>query len=116
MLITYVKRSGDADKLRSTAGLLRILRDSGNCGRALSVAHRHRCYVSDAFGCETTLSAALLARLNPIELAFSKLKAHPRKAAQHTIPSLLRRIARVLNAFSSQECKNFLRHAGYLQT
>jgi transposase len=30
--------------------------------------------------------------LNPIELAFSKLKAHLRKAAEHTIPRLLRRI------------------------
>ena len=28
--------------------------------------------------------------LNPIELAFSKLKAHLRKAAEHTIPRLLR--------------------------
>ena len=34
--------------------------------------------------------------LNPIELAFSKLKAHLRKAAEHTIPRLLRRIGRVL--------------------
>jgi len=31
--------------------------------------------------------------LNPIELAFSKLKAHLRKAAEHTVPRLLRRIA-----------------------
>jgi hypothetical protein len=34
--------------------------------------------------------------LNPIELAFSKLKAHLRKAAEHTIPRLLRRIGRVV--------------------
>jgi transposase len=33
--------------------------------------------------------------LNPIEMAFSKLKAHLRKAAEHTIPGLLRRIGRV---------------------
>ena len=32
--------------------------------------------------------------LNPIEMAFSKLKAHLRKAAEHTIPGLLRRIGR----------------------
>jgi transposase len=30
--------------------------------------------------------------LNPVELAFSKLKAHLRQAAEHTIPGLLRRI------------------------
>src|SRR5215471_5880350 len=54
--------------------------------------------------------------LNPIEMAFSKLKAHLRKAAEHTIPGLLRRIGRVVNAFTPQECRNFLCHAGYVQT
>jgi transposase len=54
--------------------------------------------------------------LNPIELAFSKLKAHLRKAAAHTIPRLLRCIGRVVSEFSAQECRNFFRHAGYVQT
>ena len=54
--------------------------------------------------------------LNPIEQAFSKLKAHLRKAAEQTIPGLCRRIGRVLATFSSQECRNFLRHAGYVRT
>jgi len=40
--------------------------------------------------------------LNPIELAFSKLKAHLRKAAEHTIPRLLRRIGRVVTDFSAR--------------
>jgi transposase len=53
--------------------------------------------------------------LNPIELAFSKLKAHLRQAAEHTIPGLLRRIGRVVRAFSPQECRNYFRHAGYVQ-
>ena len=48
--------------------------------------------------------------LNPIELAFSKLKAHLRKAAEHTILRLLRRIGRVVSDFSPQECRNFFRH------
>src|SRR5512132_4023557 len=54
--------------------------------------------------------------LNPIELAFSKLKAHLRNAAEHTIPRLLRRIGRVVTDFSPQECRNFFRHAGYVRT
>jgi transposase len=54
--------------------------------------------------------------LNPIELAFGKLKAHLRKAAEHTIPRLLRRIGRVVTDFSPQECRNFFRHAGYVRT
>jgi len=53
---------------------------------------------------------------NPIELAFSKLKAHLRKAAEHTLLRLLRRIGRVVTDFSPQECRNFFRHAGYART
>src|SRR5262250_696563 len=51
--------------------------------------------------------------LNPIELAFSKMKAHLRKAAEHTIPRLVRRIGCTVSQFSPQECRNFFRHAGY---
>jgi transposase len=54
--------------------------------------------------------------LNPIELAFSKFKAHLRKAAERTIPGLVRRIGRVANSFSPQECQNFFQHAGYVRT
>jgi transposase len=54
--------------------------------------------------------------LNPIEMAFSKLKALLRKAAEHAIPDLLRRIGRIAKAFSPRECRNFLRHAGYVRT
>jgi transposase len=54
--------------------------------------------------------------LNPIEPAFSKIKAHLRKAAERTIPRLLRRIGRVVRSFSPQECRNFFQHAGYVQT
>jgi len=54
--------------------------------------------------------------LNPIEQAFSKLKAHLRKAAEETVPGLLRRIGRILDTFTARECTNFLRHAGYVRT
>ncbi len=45
--------------------------------------------------------------LNPIEQAFSKLKALLRKAAERTIPGLCRRIGKLLGAFSPIECANF---------
>lgn len=51
--------------------------------------------------------------LNPIEQAFSKLKAHLRKAAERSIPALWDRIGEILNSFSSDECQNFFHHAGY---
>lgn len=54
--------------------------------------------------------------LNPIELAFSKLKAHLRKAAEHTISRLWRRIGRAVTDFTAQECSNYFRHAGYAAT
>src|SRR6266702_3990461 len=51
--------------------------------------------------------------LNPIEQAFSKLKAHLRKAAERTIPRLSRRIGAIAATFSAQECANYFSHAGY---
>jgi transposase len=54
--------------------------------------------------------------LNPIEQAFSKLKAHLRKAAERTIPRLYRRIGALTATFSPQECTNYFRHAGYAST
>ena len=51
--------------------------------------------------------------LNPIELAFSKLKALLRKAAARSVDDLWRVIADLLDEFSPQECLNFFRHAGY---
>jgi transposase len=53
--------------------------------------------------------------LNPIELAFRKLEAHLRQAAEHTIPGWMRRIGRVVKAFSPRECRNFFRHVDYVQ-
>jgi transposase len=51
--------------------------------------------------------------LNPIELAFAKLKALLRKAAERTRDALWDRIGQVLDDFSPQECANYLAHAGY---
>ncbi len=51
--------------------------------------------------------------LNPIEQLFSKLKALLRRAAERTIPGLLRKIRSLLRAVSPDECLNFLRQAGY---
>jgi transposase len=52
--------------------------------------------------------------LNPIEQAFSKLKAHLRKAAEHAIPGPMRRIGRFIATLSPQETPDFLRHAGHV--
>ena len=44
---------------------------------------------------------------NPIEMAFSKLKALLRKAAARTIPDHWNAIANALDAFTAQECQNY---------
>jgi hypothetical protein len=46
-------------------------------------------------------------------MAFSKLKALLRKAAERTVPGLVRLLGRLMTEFGSKECKNFLCHAGY---
>src|SRR5690606_32901188 len=51
--------------------------------------------------------------LNPIEMAFAKLKAHLRKAAERSIPALWIRIGFILVLFSQVQCINFFYHAGY---
>jgi transposase len=51
--------------------------------------------------------------LNPIEMAFAKLKTLLRKAAARTTDSLWDAIAQVLGAFTPNECANYLGHAGY---
>jgi transposase len=50
---------------------------------------------------------------NPIENAFSKLKALLRKAAERTVDALWDRIGALLKEFSPQECANFFSAAGY---
>ena len=50
---------------------------------------------------------------NPIEMAFSKLKAILRKAAARTIDDLWDVIAQSLDEFTPSECQNYFIAAGY---
>lgn len=51
--------------------------------------------------------------LNPIENAFSKLKALLRKAAARSIDQLWDAIARIIQTYSPRECANYFAAAGY---
>jgi len=51
--------------------------------------------------------------LNPIELAFSKLKWLLRSAAERTVDALWNRIGQLLDAFSPAQCRNYFKHCGY---
>jgi transposase len=50
---------------------------------------------------------------NPIENAFSKLKAHVRKASARTVEALEEAVASALKTFQPEHCTNFFAHAGY---
>ena len=52
---------------------------------------------------------------NPIEMAFSKLKALLRKTAARTVNDLWEAIAQSIEAFNPEECQNFFAAAGYDQ-
>ena len=54
--------------------------------------------------------------LNPIELAFAKLKALLRKAGERTVEALWDRIGKLLDDFTPEECANYLAHDGYAST
>lgn len=51
--------------------------------------------------------------LNPIEMAFSKLKALIRKTATRTYQQLWQAVGHVCDLFSDEECYNFFKAAGY---
>lgn len=51
--------------------------------------------------------------LNPIEMAFAKLKALLRKAAARTVEELWNTIAAALDAFTPDQCQNYLAACGY---
>jgi transposase len=51
--------------------------------------------------------------LNPIELAFSKLKATLRRREERTVEGLWAALGESLDWFPPDECRRYLRHAGY---
>ena len=51
--------------------------------------------------------------LNPIELAFAKLKASLRQAAKRTYKGLQHATASALDSFTPSHCLNFFKHAHY---
>lgn len=53
---------------------------------------------------------------NPIEMAFSKLKAILRREKKRTVDGLVRTIFAELHKFTPRECANFLAAAGYNAT
>ena len=51
--------------------------------------------------------------LNPIEQVFAKLKHLLRKAAARTVDAVCAAIGELLDAFTPEECANYLKNSGY---
>ena len=51
--------------------------------------------------------------LNPIEMAFSKLKAHLRRIGARTIDDLRHAVGSICDLYSPEECSNYFKAAGY---
>ena len=67
----------------------------------------------EAVGAELEYLPAYSPDLNPIEQAFSKLKAALRKGAARKVNALLKLIGKLVKSFAPEECANYFRHAGY---
>jgi transposase len=67
----------------------------------------------EAVGARLLLLPPYSPDLNPIENAFSKLKAMLRKAAARTVDQLWEAIAQIIQTYSPQECANYFAAAGY---
>ncbi|WP_310619020.1 IS630 family transposase [Flexibacterium corallicola] len=52
--------------------------------------------------------------LNPIEMAFSKLKAHLRRMKARTFETLIKALGDICDLFTPQECWNYFKAAGYV--
>ena len=52
--------------------------------------------------------------LNPIEMAFAKLKAHLRRIGARTIDALWKAVGNICDLYTPDECWNYLREAGYV--
>ena len=54
--------------------------------------------------------------LNPIEQVFAKLKAVLRAKAIRNVQALWQALGQIADAITPEECANYLRNAGYLQS
>ena len=70
----------------------------------------------EAAGCRLAYLPPYSPDLNPIELAFSKLKALLRKAGRRTVEGLWDFLGQSLDAFAPDECRAYFRHCGYTAT
>jgi transposase len=70
----------------------------------------------EAVGAQLLYLPAYSPDLNPIEMAFAKLKSQLRAAAIRTVDALWNAVGKLCLALTPAECVNFIRHCGYPQS
>ena len=70
----------------------------------------------EAVGAELRYLPPYSPDLNPIELAFSKLKKLLRVGAERTVDKLWELCGNILEQFTEMECRNYFKHCGYRHT
>ena len=70
----------------------------------------------EAVGASLRYLPAYSPDLNPIEMAFSKLKAGLRKAAERAVDPLWNRIGKLLDDFTASDRAGYFRQAAYVST
>jgi transposase len=66
-------------------------------------------------GCQLWLLPSYSPDMNPIEEAFSKVKALLRKAKARTLEALFRATAQALDAISAGDASGYFEHCGYVK-
>lgn len=74
--------------------------------RAAEVLEDHRCWLLPLPACSPDL--------NPIEMAFAKLKAHLRRIGARTFDAIIAALGDICQLFTPHECFAYLAHAGYV--
>ena len=70
----------------------------------------------EAVGASVRFLPAYSPDLNPIEQVFAKIKALLRAKAVRTVDALWKALGSITGCVTPAECKNFIRHAGYVQS
>ncbi|WP_414737978.1 transposase [Gemmata algarum] len=87
-----------------------VVRDNRPCHKSAAV----RAAVEGA-GCRLLFLPPYSPDLNPIELAFAKLKRLLRSDGHRDVPTLMAFLGSVVAAFRREECAAYIRHCGYGQ-
>jgi len=88
-----------------------LIMDNLPVHKAVGVRH-----ALEAAGISLLFLPAYSPDLNPIEMVFAKTKALLRKAAIRTVDALWRARGKISQSLAREECVNYLRHCGYVQS